>query len=110
MKSRSDLYPYQEKMIRHMLNHPNCAVWAEMGLGKSVACLTALQILRDRFDVNKVLVIAPLRVANLVWKQEVDEWGHLSLKVVRVTGPRADREEALKRNADIHYPLSLIHI
>jgi len=64
-------------MIEWIKHNPKCALWAEPGLGKTVATLTALKELRAEGKVNRVLVVAPLRVSHSVWPREPDEWEHL---------------------------------
>lgn len=73
-------------------------------MGKTVSTLTAIDMLmRDRFEVRKVLVIAPLRVAQTVWDAEIEKWDHLKgLKVSKVLGSAKEREAALKVEADIY--------
>lgn len=78
-------------------------MFLDMGLGKTTSALTAIKDLVDSFMVNRVLVIAPLRVANSVWAQEVDKWGHLKgLKVSVCTGSARQREAALQITADVY--------
>jgi SNF2 family DNA or RNA helicase len=75
----------------------------EMGLGKSVSTLTAISDMLDGFTANKVLVIAPLRVANSVWAQETRLWAHLNhLRVSVCTGPEKARRAALSVDADVY--------
>ena len=59
MPSRNDLHPYQHRMIDFIYNTPKCAVWAGLGLGKTITTLTAITDLLDSFSVSKVLIIAP---------------------------------------------------
>jgi SNF2 family DNA or RNA helicase len=74
-----------------------------MGLGKTTSTLTAISDLRDSFLIHKVLIIAPLRVANSVWAQEVQKWSHLkALRVSVCTGPSKKRLGALHIDADIY--------
>jgi SNF2 family DNA or RNA helicase len=74
-----------------------------MGLGKSVSTLTAALDLIQSFAVHKVLVVAPLRVANSVWAQEAQKWSHLkALRVSVCTGPSKKRLGALQMDADIY--------
>ena len=101
-KSYKDLYPYQHRMVKQILRHDACALWVEMGLGKTVATLTAIQELKRRFEVRNVLVVAPLRVAKIVWPDEIKEWDHINLKLVQIIGSSEQRLRALKRKADIH--------
>lgn len=75
-----------------------------MGLGKTVTTLTAIdRLLNDCFEVSKVLVIAPLRVAESTWAAEIDKWEHLKhLKTSKVLGPDKQRREALRAKADVY--------
>ena len=96
--------PYQAMAIQRMLDSPVQLLALPMGAGKSVISLTAVQeLMFDRFEVGKVLVVAPLRVAELVWHAEVKKWDHLQgLTVERVLGSKRDRLAALDRPADVH--------
>ena len=103
MPSRNDLHPYQHRMIDFIYNTPKCAVWAGLGLGKTITTLTAITDLLDSFSVSKVLIIAPLRVANSVWHIEAKRWGHTKdLKFSIVTGSEKERISALFKSADIY--------
>lgn len=103
MPSRNDLHPYQHRMIDFIYNTPKCAVWAGLGLGKTVTTLTAITDLLDSFSVSKVLIIAPLRVANSVWHTEAKRWSHTKdLKFSIVTGSEKERISALFKSADIY--------
>ena len=74
-----------------------------MGMGKTVIVLTALADLLYEFEVGKVLVIAPLRVAKTTWPEEVKKWEHLRhLRLSSITGPRAKRERSMTADADIY--------
>jgi len=70
MPSREQLHKYQERMINFIYTTPKCALWAGLGLGKTITTLTAITDLLDSFTVCKVLIVAPLRVANSVWHNE----------------------------------------
>lgn len=71
-------HDYQTYATNFVLEHPVAAVLLEMGLGKSVITLTAIfELLYNRFEVGKVLVIAPLRVARDTWPAEIEKWDHL---------------------------------
>jgi len=75
----------------------------DMGMGKTVATLTAIDDLLYLGEVNKVLVIAPLRVAEDTWSNEVDKWDHLKhLKLSKVLGKPKDRIKAMAASADIY--------
>ena len=103
MPSRNDLHPYQHRMIDFIYNTPKCAVWAGLGLGKTVTTLTAITDLLDSFSVSKVLIIAPLRVANSVWHIEAKRWSHTKdLTFSIVTGSEKERISALFKSADIY--------
>jgi len=94
--------PYQRTIMDHILDNPRCAVWAGMGMGKTVATLTALDILTF-IDSGPALVLAPLRVAASTWPVEVAKWAHLRhLKVSSVVGSAAQRRAALFKPADVY--------
>lgn len=97
-------HDYQTFATTFILEHPISAVLLEMGLGKSVITLTAIkELLYNSFDVSKVLVIAPLRVARDTWPAEIEKWDHLKgLTYSVVIGTEKERTSALKKNADIY--------
>lgn len=94
--------PWQPPMIEHIRAHPRCAVYAAPGAGKTGATLIAL--LPDfLLDNGPVLVLAPRRVAQRVWPNEVSKWDELKhLKVSVVKGTPNERKARLKRSADIY--------
>jgi SNF2 family DNA or RNA helicase len=99
----SPLHTYQRDATRFILNTPRCLVLMPMGSGKSLTTLTALDSLSLLEDVFPALVIAPLRVAQSTWPNEVAQWpflGHLRVSVV--TGSPAQRQLALDKTADIY--------
>lgn len=103
MLQRNQLYPYQEHAVGFIKSKPNCALWVDCGLGKTVSTLTAYADMKNSFDVNKMLVIAPLRVARKVWSDEITEWTHLKgLTVSCITGTAAECFQSLQESADIH--------
>lgn len=96
-------HPYQEKAIRYILDHPFCGLFLDMGLGKTVSTLTALQIIKDDYlDLNRVLIIAPKRVALDTWPQEIAKWDHIDLTYTMLTGSRREREEGLHKKTDLY--------
>lgn len=97
-------HEYQSLVTENIIKNHQLGVFLECGLGKSVITLTALvDLLHDRFEVSKVLVIAPLRVANTTWMDEVIKWDHLrGLIVSRVLGSAKERTMALYKKADIY--------
>jgi SNF2 family DNA or RNA helicase len=103
MLSRDDLHAYQRKAIDFVLRERRCMLALDMGLGKTTSTLTAISDMLDGFMVNKVLVIAPLRVANSVWAQETRLWEHLRhLRVSVCTGSDKARRGALALDADVY--------
>ena len=103
MLSRDNLHGYQNRAVDFIINEQRCMLALEMGLGKSVSTLTAISYMLDTFTARKVLVVAPLRVANSVWAQEVRLWDHLKhLRVSVATGSNKARREALSLDADIY--------
>jgi len=90
-------------MIDFIYNTPKCAVWAGLGLGKTITTLTAITDLLDSLTVCKVLIIAPLRVANSVWHTEAKRWTHTKDLIFSiVTGSEKERISALFKSADIY--------
>lgn len=97
-------HEYQTYATNFILEHPVAAVLLEMGLGKSVITLTAIyELMLNRFEVEKVLVIAPLRVARDTWPAEIEKWEHLrGLTYSVAIGTEAERIAALKRPAHLY--------
>ena len=95
---------YQKYATEFIETHNESAVLLDMGLGKTSITLTAINdLLFDSFEVHKVLVIAPLRVARFSWKAEIEKWEHLhNLKYEIVVGTEKERIAALRNNADIY--------
>lgn len=104
MLKKSDLHPYQLAAVDHILIHTHCGLFLEMGLGKTVSTLTAINhLMYEELEINKVLVIAPKRVAESVWDEEIDKWEHLKhLRISKVVGDAKTRLQALQKNADIY--------
>lgn len=96
-------HQYQAHANDHIIDNAACGLFLEMGLGKTVTTLTAINdLMFDRFDVAKVLVIAPKRVAEDTWTTEAGKWDHLKhLKISLVLGTDRQRKEALLKKADI---------
>lgn len=97
-------HEYQTYATNFILEHPVAAVLLEMGLGKSVITLTAIyELMLNRFEVEKVLVIAPLRVARDTWPAEIEKWEHLKGLAYSVAiGTEAERIAALKCPAHLY--------
>ena len=100
-----NFYPhnYQDYAIRYIETHPVAAVLLDMGLGKTIISLTAVyDLLFDSFEVHRVLVVAPLRVARDTWPAEIQKWEHLrGLTYAVAVGTPKERKAALMQGADI---------
>ena len=98
------LHEYQLFCIDFILRHPVAGIFLDMGCGKSIITLTALWLLAlDYFNISKILVIAPKRVAEDTWSREFEKWEHLyGLKISKVLGTKKQREEALRCKANIY--------
>jgi SNF2 family DNA or RNA helicase len=102
MRQEFTFRPYQGMIIDHILDTPRCAIWAGMGTGKTVATLTALDTLQMVED-SPVLVVAPLRVANDTWPNEVLKWNHLrEMNVSVITGTEKERLAAVKAPSQVY--------
>lgn len=97
-------HAYQAHCIRKIEEIPKLGLFLDMGLGKTVTTLTAIKDLKyNRFEVRKVLVIAPKKVAEGTWTKEKDKWGHTKmLRVSQVLGSQAKRIRALNTPADLY--------
>ena len=97
-------HKYQQYAIEHIEKNKISALFLDMGLGKTSITLTAVnELLFDSFEVIKVLVIAPLRVARNTWCDEIKKWDHLSnIKYSIVVGTEKERIFALNKRADIY--------
>ena len=97
-------HDYQRYATEFIESHPIAAVILQMGLGKTVCTLTAIEhLMYDTFEVSKVLIVAPLRVAKVTWSDEIDKWDHLSHLTYSVAvGSEKERLSALKKKADLY--------
>lgn len=97
-------HEYQRYCINRLLQSDKLALFLDMGLGKTVITLTAVNDLRyNRFLIRKCLVIAPKKVAEDTWTREQGKWDHLRLlRVVPVLGNRAKRIKALNSPGDVY--------
>lgn len=98
------LHNYQVVAKDFIIGHPYAAVILDMGMGKTATTLSAVnELMFDRFEVTKVLVIAPLRVANTVWSDEIEQWAELRhLRYSKIVGTPKQRKVALQKDADIY--------
>ena len=97
-------HDYQRYAAEFIITHPISALLLDMGLGKTSITLTAINdLLFDSFEIHKVLVVAPLRVARDTWSAEIEKWEHLkNLRYSVVTGTAQERISALCIPADIY--------
>lgn len=94
---------YQKYAIEFIKEHPIAAILLDMGMGKTSIVLSALNdLMYDSFEISKVLIIAPLRVARNTWSDEILKWDYLkNLRYSIVVGTAAERKKALAADADI---------
>lgn len=105
MLRKNDLHKYQQVCVEHIIAHPFCGLFIDMGLGKTATTLTAIdELMNDYCEINSVLVIAPKRVAESVWQEEAEKWEHLKhLRFSKIAGSAKQRTEAAMRTkADIY--------
>lgn len=97
-------HDYQTYATGFVLEHPYCGLILDMGLGKSAITLTALwNLILDSFDLGRVLVVAPKRVAEDTWPKEIAKWDHLKgLTYSLVMGTEKQRREALRKRAFLY--------
>ena len=97
-------HKYQEMAINKIYSTPRCGLFLDMGLGKTVITLTAIEdLIYNQFEISKVLVIAPLRVAEDTWSRESQKWDHLrDLRISKILGTPQQRRLALAREADVY--------
>ncbi|WP_238858958.1 DEAD/DEAH box helicase [Clostridium sp. YIM B02569] len=97
-------WDYQKYAINHVIDHNAAGLFLDMGMGKTVSSLTAIDNLLFLGDTNKVLVIAPKRVAEDTWSTEVEKWDHLkNLRISIILGTPKQRDEAVRKDADIYF-------
>ena len=96
-------HDYQDYATQFILDHPVAAIFLDCGLGKTVITLTAMEeLLHDRFEVSRILIIAPLRVARDTWPAEIQKWEHLrQLTFAVAVGTERERIVALAQRAEL---------
>ena len=101
---RNDMHKYQNYCVQKIIENNIFALLLDMGLGKSIITLTAIvELMHNYFEVSKVLIIAPLRVARDTWSNECEKWEHLKdLKISKILGSEIERKLALNKKADIY--------
>lgn len=100
---RFNPHDYQARAIRWIEDRPRCCLFLDMGLGKTVATLTAFARMQADCMVERMLVVAPKKVAETTWSAEAAKWDHLRrLRVSLIAGSAARRLEALRADADVY--------
>lgn len=103
MLGRNNLHPYQERAIEHIIDNEYCALFLDCGLGKTVTTLTAIKELLDNCIISNALVIAPKKVTQVTWSDEIKNWEHLQgLTISVIDGTAKQRREAMAAKADIY--------
>lgn len=103
MMTVAQLFPYQKKAIEFQTANPASALWLDMGLGKTTITLTTIQYLIAVGELKAVVIVAPIRVCRLVWRQEAAKWSHTAgLKFSMMVGDRDSRTRALLQRADVY--------
>ncbi len=102
--NEKNLHGYQHTGKQHVMENKHCALFLEMGLGKTVTTLTAVKsLIFEELEISTVLVIAPKRVAESVWDAEAQKWEHLrGLRFSKIIGSSAERRKALQKKADVY--------
>lgn len=95
---------YQQIALDKIISTPRVGLFLDMGLGKTVVTLTAIdELIYNCYEIEKVLVIAPLRVAEDTWSRECEKWDHLRhLRISKILGTPSQRRNALLKDADIY--------
>lgn len=103
MLRKEQLHDYQRRSADMIVNNFNCGLFLDCGMGKTVSTLTAIQELREMGFIDKVLIIAPKKVAQVTWRDEINNWEHLkSLRISVIDGTAAQRRAAMMADADIY--------
>ena len=103
MLQRNQLHSYQNRGVQHIIDNPFCALFLDMGLGKTVTTLTAIKELLDGCIISNVLVIAPKKVTQVTWTDEIKNWAHLQdLTISVIDGDVKHRRAAMAKKADIY--------
>ena len=102
--NETHLHLYQKAGVSHIIDHSHCGLFLDMGLGKTVTTLTAINFLMYKdLEIDSVLIVAPKRVAESVWTAEIEKWEHLKhLKISQIIGNEKQRKKALNTKADIY--------
>ena len=108
MRKREELRPYQVRVVDHLYENPEAFCVLKLGAGKTASTFTAISDLIDNGEIRHALVVAPKRVANLVWPDEIKKWEHLrSLSYTVLEGTPAQR---VKKLANAEYDVTIVGI
>ncbi len=100
---RTNFHRYQNRAVNFALRRPYCALWMDMGLGKSVVALTVIKRLFEVIESRKTLIVAPKRVAYNTWPNEIKKWDHLKDLDFQVIKSLSNKDREVTRwNADVH--------
>lgn len=102
--NESNLHNYQKYTVDFIINHPASGCFLDLGMGKTISTLTAInRLMYEDLEISKVLIIAPKRVALDTWTKESVKWDHTKhLRISQVLGTESQRKEALRQDADIY--------
>lgn len=102
--NKDSLHEYQVTCTKHIFKHTHSGLFLDMGLGKTVITLTAIdELMYSDLSINSALIIGPKRVVENVWHTEIKKWAHLKhLTCSIVAGSAKKRREALQQKADIY--------
>lgn len=100
--NKTTMHDYQVALCEAIKRQCKIAVWADMGTGKTVSTLTAIQEMLDEKDIKRVLIIAPLTVAKFTWPDEYNKWGHINFSMSIIIGSRQERLKQLKNNHQVN--------
>lgn len=101
--NKVSLYPYQKRAVNFILKKSRCGLFLDMGMGKTLISLTAIKKLIDDVRAINVLIIAPKKVCNSTWPNEIKKWYNFrNLTFAVCTGDKNQRIDALNKNVDIH--------
>lgn len=95
------LHAYQLRGVEHVVRHQRCALFWEMGVGKTLTVLTAIEQLLDTVEVRRVLVVAPLRVAISTWPDEIDKWD-FDIRYTLIRGAPGQRRRLVAQDTELH--------
>lgn len=101
--NKNNLHKYQRKMVNWVIEKERCALYADMGLGKTISTLTAINELFNVCEISKVLVIAPLKVILNTWAKEIEQWDHTKwMRYTLLLGTPIERRLKLYEKTQIH--------